>query len=150
MKYKSKIAFYSLLLVGAMSFSGCLANKQVEIKPNHLDTELGNLIKGDERTYSDDDEAVITALLKNSPSYAQVKRQEAVEENIVKLPNNMPLYRQPLFAQMVVFPYTSKSGVYHGYSESWIKIKEGEFVLSDPKSENQRERIFDFNDVGKK
>ena len=114
MKYKSKIAFYSLLLVGAMSYSGCLANKQVEIKPNHLDTELGNLIKGDERTYSDDDEAVITALLKNSPSYAQVKRQEAVEENIVKLPNNNPLYRPPLFSQMVGFSYTSKRGCFHG------------------------------------
>ena len=150
MKINSKISFYSLLIVVAMSLSGCLANKEVEITPNHLDAELTNLMKGEERAYSDNEEAVISALLKNSPSYAQAKRQEAVDENIVKLPNNMPLYIQPLFAQMVVFPYTSKSGVYHGYSESWIKIKEGEFVLSDPKSENQRERIFDFNDVGKK
>lgn len=87
MKINSKISFYSLLIVGAMSLSGCLANKQVEITPNHLDAELTNLMKGEERAYSDDEEAVISALLKNSPSYAQAKRQEAVEENIVQLPN---------------------------------------------------------------
>ena len=110
MKINSKISFYSLLIVGAMSLSGCLANKQVEITPNHLDAELTNLMKGEERAYSDDEEAVISALLKNSPSYAQAKRQEAVEENIVQLPNNMPLYREPLFAQLVVFPYVSKTG----------------------------------------
>ena len=148
MKINSKISFYSLLIVGAMSLSGCLANKQVEITPHHLDTELTNLMKGEERAYSDDEEAVISTLLKNSPSYAQAKRQEAVEENIVQLPNNMPLYREPLFAQLVVFPYVSKTGIYHGYSESWIKIKEGEFVLSDPKSANQRERYRTFNEAG--
>lgn len=50
---------------------------------------------------------------------------------------------------MTTFPYVSDDGIYHGYSESWIKIKEGEFVLSDPRSnQDSSERIFDMNDVG--
>lgn len=60
----------------------------------------------------------------------------------------MPLYRQPLFAQMVVFPYISDDGLYHSYQESWLKIKDGEFVLSDPRSgEEAKDKIFDYNVV---
>lgn len=89
-------------------------------------------------------------LLKTSPVYAQKHQQKAVEENMFKVKNDMPLYRQPLFAQMVVFPYISDTGMYHGYQESWVKIKEGEFVLADPSKNSKDEKIFDFNEVAPK
>lgn len=88
---------------------------------------------------------VTKELLKSSPVYAQKNQHKAVEENMVKIKNDMPLYRQPLFAQMVVFPYISDAGIYHGYQESWIKIKDGEFVLADSIANPKDEKIFDYN-----
>lgn len=140
--------FISVLCV-TLLFVGC-ANKQQSVKESKVDREL-KLMVGDDIKYTDleDEDKLIRDLLKNSPSFAQENQQSAVKENIEKLPNNMPLFRQPLFAQMVVFPYVSDDGVYHGYSENWLKIKEGEFVLSDPRSGQELgERIFDMNDVG--
>jgi len=137
------------LTLATAFFSGCM-HKTIEIKQNHLDKELASIMQDDNTKFSDDEKRVVESLLKHSPSFAQNNLQEAQEKNIVKLPNNMPLYRQPLFAQMVVFPFVSKNGIYHGYSESWLKIKEGEFVLSDPKTEADKERMFDYNKVGKK
>ena len=134
------------LILSGLVFAGC-ATKEQQIVNNPLDIELKSLIKGENLTYDDNQDAIIKALLKHSPSFTQTKQKEALKENIVKLPNNMPLYRQPLFAQMVVFPFVSKNGVYHGYSETWIKIKDGEFVLSDTKKSN-KEKIFDYNKVG--
>ncbi len=97
-----------------------------------------------------DENKIVSELLTNSPSFAEKNVQGAVKENMVKLPNTMPLFRQPLFAQLVVFPYVSDDGVYHGYSESWVKVKEGNFVLSDPRNGPAgKERIFDINAVGK-
>lgn len=86
-------------------------------------------------------------LLQTSPSYAQKNQQRAVEANIENVKNSMPLYRQPLFAQMVVFPYISDSGIYHGYIESWVKVKEGEFVLAAPSGSTTNEMIYDLQKV---
>jgi len=140
-----------LSLCVAALLTACGATKQIQPKEPSLDAEL-KLLVGDDLKYTNldkqDEDELIKGLLKNSPYFAQGNRQTAVEENMVKLPNNMPLYRQPLFAQMVIFPYVSDSGVYHGYSESWLKIKEGEFALSDPRSnQDASERIFDINHI---
>ncbi|EAH6630055.1 hypothetical protein ACEUFF_001188 [Campylobacter coli] len=142
-----------LILCATLLFTAC-ASKQQIIKEPSVDAQLKLLVDGGMK-YTDldkqDEDELIRGLLKNSPSFAQSNQQSAVKENMVKLPNNMPLFRQPLFAQMVVFPYVSDDGIYHGYSESWLKIKEGEFVLSDPRSkQDPSERIFDMNDVGTK
>ncbi|SUX41047.1 hypothetical protein [Campylobacter upsaliensis] len=141
----------ALILSTALLFSACATKQNAKVKEPSVDSEL-RLLVGNLK-YSDldkqDEDELIKALLKNSPSFAQNNQQSAIKENMVKLPNKMPLFRQPLFAQMTVFPYVSDDGIYHGYSESWIKIKEGEFVLSDPRSnQGSSERIFDMNDVG--
>ncbi|ECL5232166.1 hypothetical protein FTH70_05090 [Campylobacter upsaliensis] len=141
----------ALILSTALLFSACATKQNAKTKEPSVDSEL-RLLVGDLK-YSDldkqDEDELIKALLKNSPSFAQNNQQSAIKENMVKLPNKMPLFRQPLFAQMTIFPYVSDDGIYHGYSESWIKIKEGEFVLSDPRSnQDSSERIFDMNDVG--
>ncbi|EPR3147346.1 hypothetical protein ACU4US_001440 [Campylobacter jejuni] len=101
----------SLYAVGILSICSCFVFAEAILNKNQL----------------------IKELLVNSPSYAQKNQQEALKENITPLPNNMPLYRQPLFAQMVVFPYVSNSGVYHDYTEHWFKIKQGDFQLQNPK-----------------
>lgn len=141
----------ALILSTALLFSACATKQNAKAKEPSVDSELRLLVGGFK--YSDldkqDEDELIKALLKNSPSFAQNNQQSAIKENMVKLPNKMPLFRQPLFAQMTTFPYVSDEGIYHGYSESWIKIKEGEFVLSDPRSnQDSSERIFDMNDVG--
>ncbi|MCR2113974.1 hypothetical protein CUPS3785_06330 [Campylobacter upsaliensis] len=141
----------ALILSTALLFSACATKQNAKAKEPSVDSEL-RLLVGNLK-YSDldkqDEDELIKDLLKNSPSFAQNNQQSAIKENMVKLPNKMPLFRQPLFAQMTVFPYVSDEGIYHGYSESWIKIKEGEFVLSDPRSnQGSSERIFDMNDVG--
>ncbi|MCR2101169.1 hypothetical protein [Campylobacter upsaliensis] len=141
----------ALILSTALLFSACATKQNAKVKEPSVDSEL-RLLVGNLK-YSDldkqDEDELIKGLLKNSPSFAQNNQQSAIKENMVKLPNKMPLFRQPLFAQMTVFPYVSDEGIYHGYSESWIKIKEGEFVLSDPRSnQGSSERIFDMNDVG--
>lgn len=141
----------ALILSTALLFSACATKQNAKAKEPSVDSEL-RLLVGNLK-YSDldkqDEDELIKDLLKNSPSFAQNNQQSAIKENMVKLPNKMPLFRQPLFAQMTVFPYVSDESIYHGYSESWIKIKEGEFVLSDPRSnQGSSERIFDMNDVG--
>lgn len=144
-----KIAFISL---ASVLFVAC-ANKDVKLnKKQNLDLQL-KLMVGDDMNYtkldSKSEDELLKTLLTNSASFAQSNRQGAVKENMTKLPNKMPLFRQPLFAQMVVFPYISDNGVYHGYSEHWVKIKDGEFVLTDPRSnQDPSERIFDVNEVG--
>lgn len=142
-----------LALVCAMVFMAC-SSKQDYVKKNKaLNEQLKLLINDGDINYTalprGDEDKLIREFLKNSPSFAQQNRQSAVKENITKLPNNMPLYRQPLFAQMVVFPYISDDGLYHSYTESWLKIKDGEFVLSDPRDGDEpKNKIFDFNVVG--
>lgn len=98
-----------------------------------------------------DEKRMVRELLTEQPTFAAKNRQIAVKENMRQLPNNMPLYNNPQFAQMVVFPYVSDSGIYHSDTESWIKIKEGSFALSDPKNpSNLGDKIFDFNLIGEK
>lgn len=141
----------SLIIGTALLLSACASKQNAKPKEPSIDSELKLLVE--DLKYSDldkqDEDELIKGLLKNSPSFAQSNQQSAVKENMVKLPNKMPLFRQPLFAQMTTFPYVSDDGIYHGYSESWLKIKEGEFVLSDPRSnQDASERIFDMNEVG--
>ncbi|MCR6574443.1 hypothetical protein [Campylobacter insulaenigrae] len=139
----NKILSISVCFLGVFLLNACAIKKSNQ----DLNTsELKSLIK-EPLEQPHNKNQLIKELLINSPSYAQKNQQKAVKENIVKLPNNMPLYRQPLFAQMIVFPYVGDNGIYHGYSENWVKIKEGEFVLSDPKKDNENEKIFDFNEI---
>jgi len=84
-------------------------------------------------------------LLKKSPYYAQKHKKEAMKVNL-KLKPNIPLYRQPFFAQMTVFPYVSKKGIYHSYQTVYIKIKDGEWVIANP-METRPSRTFDYNEV---
>lgn len=141
-----------LVLACAMFFVACSSKQSYAKKNKLLDEQLKVLINDGDINYTalprGDEDKLIKEFLKNSPSFAQQNRQSAVKENITKLPNNMPLYRQPLFAQMVVFPYISDDGLYHSYTESWLKIKDGEFVLSDPRDGDEpKNKIFDFNVV---
>ncbi|TQR40848.1 hypothetical protein DMB95_06870 [Campylobacter sp. MIT 12-8780] len=138
-------ALVGSLLMGACSFK----DSPIVAKNKDLNNKLKILIN-DDINYTalpkGNEDELIREFLTNSPAFAQQNRQSAVRENITKLPNTMPLFRQPLFAQMVIFPFVSDDGLYHSYSESWLKIKDGEFVLSDPRSgEEAKEKIFDFN-----
>lgn len=141
-----------LALACAMVFVACSSKNEYAKKNKILNEQLKVLINDGDINYTalprGDEDKLIREFLKNSPAFAQQNRQSAVKENITKLPNNMPLYRQPLFAQMVVFPYISDDGLYHSYTESWLKIKEGEFVLSDPRDGKEpTNKIFDYNVV---
>lgn len=138
-------ALLSSLLIAACSSKDNLIVAQNKDLNNKLKILINNDINYTSLPKGNEDE-LIREFLTNSPAFAQQNRQSAVKENITKLPNTMPLFRQPLFAQMVIFPFVSDDGLYHSYSESWLKIKDGEFVLSDPRSgEEAREKIFDFN-----
>lgn len=139
----------AITIIAGSLFVACSNKDPMVLKNKALNEELKILIN-DDINYTSlpkaQEDELIKEFLTNSPVFAQQNRQSAVKENITKLPNTMPLYRQPLFAQMVIFPFISDDKVYHSYSESWIKIKDGEFVLSDPRSgEEAREKIFDFN-----
>lgn len=147
-----KNLFFLMLIASGLLFVACSSKNDSAATNKKLNEQLKVLINDGDINYTalprGDENKLIKEFLKNSPSFAQQNRQSAVKENITKLPNNMPLYRQPLFAQMVVFPYISDDGLYHSYQESWLKIKDGEFVLSDPRSgEEAKDKIFDYNVV---
>mgnify|MGYP004514330969 CR=1 FL=1 len=144
--------FLTLITIISLLFIACSLKNNSVATNKKLNEQLKVLINDGDINYTalpqGDENELIKKFLKNSPSFAQQNRQSAVKENITRLPNNMPLYRQPLFAQMVVFPYISDDGLYHSYQESWLKIKDGEFVLSDPRSgEEAKDKIFDYNVV---
>lgn len=144
-----KKALVIILIAGSL-FVACSYKKDPMVLKNKALNEELKILINDDINYTSlpkvQEDELIKEFLKNSPVFAQQNRQSAVKENITKLPNTMPLYRQPLFAQMVIFPFISDDKVYHSYSESWIKIKDGEFVLSDPRNgEDAKEKIFDFN-----
>ncbi len=84
-------------------------------------------------------------LLKTNSLYAKKYKKEALKEKINLTPNT-PLYRPPLFAEMIVFPYVS-DGIYHDTQKIWIKIKNGEFVLNQNKKD--KKLIFGINYGGK-
>lgn len=135
---------------------GC-ANKSVEkTLPTNDNSDIRTIheLMGNKQITSlsiKDEKRMVQELLTNQPTFATKNRQIAVKENMRQLPNNMPLYNNPQFAQMVVFPYVSDSGIYHSDTESWIKIKDGNFALSDPKNPNNLgDKIFDFNLIGEK
>jgi len=130
----------TMTIAAALLMSGCAATATPQVANNDNMTKIESFVEKDKKD-------VAKELLKSSPVYAQKNQHKAVEENMVKIKNDMPLYRQPLFAQMVVFPYISDAGIYHGYQESWVKVKEGEFVLADPATNARDEKIFDYNEV---
>jgi len=68
-------------------------------------------------------------LLKTSPYYAKFHQKEALQEHIRVNPV-IPLYKEPLFAEMYVMPYVSNNGIYHDTQKIFIKIKDGEWVLN--------------------
>ena len=133
-----KNLFFLILIASGLLFVACSSKNDSVATNKKLNEQLKVLINDGDINYTalprGDEDKLIKEFLKNSPSFAQQ--------------NNMPLYRQPLFAQMVVFPYISDDGLYHSYQESWLKIKDGEFVLSDPRSgEEAKDKIFDYNVV---
>lgn len=132
----------TMAIAATILMSGCATTGNPQIGNNGDMSKIEAFVANDKKDVSKE-------LLKTSPVYAQKNQHKAVEENMVKVKNDMPLYRQPLFAQMVVFPYISDAGIYHGYQESWVKIKEGEFVLADPAANAKDEKIFDYNEVSK-
>jgi hypothetical protein len=85
-------------------------------------------------------------LLKTNPLFAGKYKKAAIKEKVPLTPNT-PLYRPPLFAEMIVFPYVSDSGIYHDTQKVWIKIKDGEFVLNQNRHKTD-ERIFYINTNG--
>lgn len=135
-----RIYIITIFVTAIIFINGCSTPKTPQISKNNEMVKIESFVKNDKEDLSKE-------LLKTSPVYAQKHQHKAVEENMHKIQNNMPLYRQPLFAQMIVFPYISDAQIYHGYQESWVKIKEGKFILSDPASSAKDEKIFDFNEV---
>jgi len=82
-------------------------------------------------------------LLKTNALYAEKYKKEALKENM-RLAPNAPLYRPPLFAEMIVYPYVSDDGIYHDTQVVWIKVKNGEFVLNQ-RDANSKVRVFGIN-----
>ena len=79
-------------------------------------------------------------LLKTSPNYAKYHKKEAVKE-VIRVKPNMPVYQEPLFAEMYVMPYVSNNGIYHDVQKVYIKVKNGEWVLNT-KNKQKNEKIF--------
>jgi len=132
-----------IALITMLGLSGCAITESQQVAADGSNSDMQkieNFVEKNKKNTTGD-------LLKTSPAYAQKNQQKAVEANIADVKNTMPLYRQPLFGQMVVFPYISDSGIYHGYQESWIKVKEGEFVLAAPNSSTRSEMVYDLQEV---
>ena len=84
--------------------------------------------------------AVKKVLLKTSPNYAKYHKKEAVKE-VIRVKPNIPVYQEPLFAEMYVMPYVSNNGIYHDVQKVYIKVKNGEWVLNT-KNKQKNEKIF--------
>ena len=84
--------------------------------------------------------AVKKVLLKTSPNYAKHHKKEAIKE-VIRVKPNMPVYQEPLFAEMYVMPYVSDNGIYHDVQKVYIKVKNGEWVLNT-KNKQKNEKIF--------
>lgn len=67
-------------------------------------------------------------LLKNNENYSKANQKQSLEVNF-KSNDEKPLYVNPKFAVVTIFPYVSDEGIYHEYERVWIKIKDGEFAL---------------------
>jgi hypothetical protein len=84
--------------------------------------------------------AVKKVLLKTSPNYAKYHKKEAVKE-VIRVKPNMPVYQEPLFAEMYVMPYVSNNGIYHDVQKVYVKVEDGEWVLNT-KNKQKNEKIF--------
>jgi len=80
-------------------------------------------------------------LVRINPIYAKSHKKEALKEKIRVKPN-APLYIPPKFAQVIVFPYTSKDGIYHSTEILWVKVTNGEFVLNQKEQEERKNTMF--------
>ena len=148
-------------------FAGCAANQPTpqpkpQPKPLHTDKNLkviqafvknSNSYKnnsyGNIKKIARYDDKVVDVkeakniLLKTNPLFAKKYKKAALQEKVPLAPN-APLYIPPRFAEMIVFPYVSKDGIYHDTQVVWVKIKNGEFVLNQ-KPNKVKEKIFTIN-----
>lgn len=68
-------------------------------------------------------------MLQNSALYSKDNIKDSLKTNL-RSPDAPPLYLNPTFAKITIFPYVSNAGHYHSYEEVWVKIKDGKFILN--------------------
>jgi len=125
-------------------FSGCFSNT-----PNVNKKTIPNKIIYDNKIYEElkklansgdkqdkKVEKIIKKSLKTNPNLIDKHINKALivnkKDDEIKV---KPVYVEPLFARVVIMPYTTKNGLYHEEQRVWIKIKEGHIALkANPKN----------------
>ncbi|ULO03833.1 TraV family lipoprotein [Campylobacter sp. RM12651] len=114
-----KICVLSVFAI--LSFSACSHKQEVAIQSDEIKREI--IEKNVEV------EKYKKEMLKNNEHYSEQHLKQSLYENY-KTNNEKPLYKNPQFAVITIFPYVSDDGIYHEYERVWIKVQEGDFVLN--------------------
>jgi hypothetical protein len=148
MKHLNKLLFLSI----SFFLIGCNQQPQPKPKPIKINSVIKNFVEKNVTDVNSTNKiakyldkpvnvkAVKKVLLKTSPNYAKHHKKEAIKE-VIRVKPNMPVYQEPLFAEMYVMPYVSDNGIYHDVQKVYIKVKNGEWVLNT-KNKQKNEKIF--------
>lgn len=117
----NKIKLSALALIALVSFSAC-SSKSVELPKQSEEVKQKIITKNIEV------DKYKKEMLKNNENYSEKHLKQSLYENY-KTNDEKPLYKNPEFAVITIFPYVSDDGIYHEYERVWVKIKDGNFIL---------------------
>lgn len=117
----NKIKLSALALIALVSFSAC-SSKSVELPKQSEELKQKIITKNIEV------DKYKKEMLKNNENYSEKHLKQSLYENY-KTNDEKPLYKNPEFAVITIFPYVSDDGIYHEYERVWVKIKDGNFIL---------------------
>lgn len=117
----NKIKLSALALITLVSFSAC-SSKSVELPEQSEEVKQKIITKNIEV------DKYKKEMLKNNENYSEKHLKQSLYENY-KTNDEKPLYKNPEFAVITIFPYVSDDGIYHEYERVWVKIKDGNFIL---------------------
>lgn len=126
----NKIKLSALALITLVSFSAC-SSKSVELPKQSEEVKQKIITKNIEV------EKYKKEMLKNNENYSEKHLKQSLYENY-KTNDEKPLYKNPEFAVITIFPYVSDDGIYHEYERVWVKIKDGNFILKQNTKKSKR------------
>ncbi|WP_267523579.1 TraV family lipoprotein [Campylobacter sp. MG1] len=108
----------------ALSFNACANNNVNKAKQQ----EILKAKQKQEQQLKDEEKR----LLKTDTNYAKNHITKSLKENYDR-PMQNPLFQNPKFAIVTIMPYMSADDTYHEFERIWVKITNGNFVLSQHK-----------------